>query len=64
MKKAPNIFKLKDLMNCINQCSTQTKDGKAIPARPLGYFGVFHRFKCAYLVFTGKVDCVKWPGNQ
>lgn len=39
-------------------------NGKWMPARALGYMSVWHRFKCAWIVFTGKADALVWPGEQ
>jgi hypothetical protein len=35
-----------------------------VPARPTGYASIRNRFKCAWLVFTGKADALIWPGGQ
>jgi hypothetical protein len=35
-----------------------------IPARGIGYATLRQRFKCAWLVFTGKADALVWPGDQ
>lgn len=41
---------------------TETKNGKWIPARPLGWQGIrlFHNIKLAFLVFIGKYDVLDW----
>ena len=36
-------------------------DGQWVPARPLGFYSLWHRIRCAWLVFTGKADALKWP---
>ena len=66
MRKAPSIYKLQDLAQRVNdrECLSGTKDGKWVPARSLGYFSLAHRAKCAWMVFTGKADCVIWPNDQ
>jgi hypothetical protein len=38
-------------------------DGKWVPARSLGYPSILMRFKCAWLVWTGKADALIWPGQ-
>ena len=38
--------------------------GGYIPARPMGYASYKQRFKCAWMVFTGKADALVWPGGQ
>ena len=37
--------------------------GRWVPARPLGFDSFAERFKAAVMVFTGKADAVKWPGQ-
>ncbi len=63
MKKYPNIFFLKDLLEMVDTVSTEI-NGKWIPARPLGYPTLGSRLKAAWMVFTGKADAVVWPGEQ
>ena len=43
---------------------TTNNDREWIDARPLGFTGIKWRIKCALLVFTGKCDVLKWPGDQ
>jgi len=33
-----------------------------VPAKPINYDGIdlFHRIKCAWLVFIGKYDALEW----
>lgn len=40
------------------------QEGKYVPARGIGYATLRQRFKCAWLVFTGKADALVWPGDQ
>jgi len=35
-------------------------NGKWTPARPIGLGGIKHRFKMAWLVFTGQADVLTW----
>ena len=63
MDKAPNVWKLRDLLNSIQSCSAEI-DGKWIPARPIGFFSIGHRIRAALAVFTGKADALIWPGDQ
>lgn len=63
MKKAPNIWRLRDLFVAANGSQAEI-EGRWVPARPLGFYGVTHRFRAAWMVFTGKADAVVWPGNQ
>lgn len=65
MKKAPNIWKLEDLIKTSISNRTQVEvNGRWIPARPLGHDSLISRFKIAQKVFTGKCDAVRWPGDQ
>lgn len=40
-------------------------DGRWVPARSMGYPGLclFHRLRCAWLVFTGRADVLLWEGQ-
>lgn len=38
-------------------------DGKWVLARPIGYFGL-HRFRMAWMVFTGRADVLTWYGQE
>ncbi|PUB80894.1 MAG: hypothetical protein DBP02_19820 [gamma proteobacterium symbiont of Ctena orbiculata] len=60
--KAPMIYNLLDLNGPHN--SMAEINGKWVPARPLGFFSIWHRFECAWLAFTGQVDLVRWPEGQ
>lgn len=61
--KAPSIIKLDNLLTTSHSTKVEI-NGKWVPARPIGYPGLKHRFKCAWLAFSGKCDLVKWPKNQ
>ena len=42
--------------------STQMRVGdKFLPARSLGYPSLWSRFRCAWMVFTGRGDVLLWP---
>lgn len=62
MRKAPTIYNLAALMNA-NQDQANI-NGKWVPARPVGFFSIGNRLRCAWLVFTGKCDLVRWPEGQ
>ena len=58
------MWKLKELHEwCVNGPQSGTKDGKWVPAKPLNYRSLGKKIKEAWLVFTGKADCFKWPEN-
>jgi hypothetical protein len=59
--KFPDIVHAEQLAS--NNVQTQI-DGKWVPARALGYMSLWHRFYCAWLVWTGKADALVWPGGQ
>jgi len=56
LNKAPNFYYLTGK----NRVSDEIK-GVWVPARPLGYYSLKNRIKCAWLAFTGKCDLVRWP---
>lgn len=60
-KKAPSLLSLETVFDTSTQVCI---DGKWMPARSLGFFSIGHRIHCAWLVFTGKADALKWPGDQ
>jgi hypothetical protein len=67
MKKAPSIWNLRALLKNGGMPDGTTIaqiDGEWVPARPLGYYSLKHRLRCAWLVFTGKGDVVLWPKGQ
>ena len=35
-------------------------DGRWVASRPLPYFGIFERWRLAWLVFTGRADALVW----
>lgn len=55
----PNTYTAEQIKHWDIQTET---GGRWIPARPLGYQGLFlwHRLKAAWLVFTGKCDVLSW----
>lgn len=70
-KKAPTIWTVDGLCKSAqtNQfeyiISTPTLYREEwLPVRPLGLDTLSSRFKAAWLVFTGRADAVKWPGEQ
>ena len=66
LNKAPNVYTLKNLIHSIvgkNQVRTEIKR-VWVPARPLGYYSLKSRFRCAWLAFTGQCDLVKWPEDD
>lgn len=66
LNKAPTKYELHDLIEYVkNGDCCSSFDGETwVPARPIGFFSLKKRFKYAWMVFTGKVDIVTWPGGQ
>ena len=63
-KKSPLVWRLKDLFVSANELRCEIEKGKWVPCRPIGYFGIRHRFRAAWLVFSGQADAVTWPNGQ
>lgn len=63
MKNRPNLLTVTSLMKSVAQNAQHTPDGKWLPARPVGAFGVVDRFRYAWLVFTGRADALLWPAD-
>lgn len=64
LNKAPNLYTLETLSKTVNgpsQCGLS--DGRWVPARPMGFYGIGNRIRCAWAVFTGRADAVTWPGQ-
>ena len=65
MKKAPTLYKLKELREIIASPKVQAKTDEGwVPARSIGYFSIRSRIRIAWMVFVGKADAFTWPGNQ
>ena len=68
-KQAPNLWNLGPshqdgtLLADVFKNSVEI-DGTWYPARPLGLDTLSNRIRLAWLVFTGKCDAIKWPGDQ
>ncbi len=60
MKKTPNLFTLRQLLDAVNGASAYI-DGRWVPARPIGFWAIRHRMRCAWLVWMGEADAVVWP---
>lgn len=39
-------------------------NGEWVAARPLGDDSILWRIRCAWKVFKGEYDCLKWPEGQ
>lgn len=65
MKLAPSRFHVDELMKDRSTWRQIEVKGekKFVPCRPMGYFGIRHRVKMAWAVFTGKADALFWEGQ-
>ncbi len=59
--KYPNILSVSDVKSSRD---LHEINGEWVPARPVGYPSFASRIIAAWLVFIGKADALKWPGNQ
>lgn len=61
--KTPRIYTPESIIE--SNVSVEIQPGKWVAARAMSYPGLnlFTRFKCAWMVFTGKADVVKWIGQ-
>ena len=57
------IWRLSDLLEHAFTCTMRVNDSW-VPRRTIGFSGIPHRLKAAWLVFTGKADAVVWPADQ
>lgn len=55
----PNHFHINHIMERAGMIAAEI-DGVWEYARPAGYPSFWSRFKCAWLVFTGKADALTW----
>lgn len=63
MRKAPNLFRIEDLLQDASDNWAQI-DGSWVLSRPIGFFSIRNRLRLAWLVFCGRADAVTWSGNQ
>lgn len=64
MEKAPTIWTLSNLRQYIYEGPKTEKNGRWLPARPIGFFSLPYRVKAACLVFRGKADALVWPQDE
>lgn len=62
-EKAPSLFDFQSLAKCTTQNAAEI-DGRYVPARPMGLFGLHSRMRLAWAVFTGEADALIWPAGQ
>lgn len=61
--KYPNLYDVYAVDSIINSVAANI-NGKWVPARSLGFYSVWERFRLAWMVFTGKADALVWPEGQ
>ena len=61
MKKAPQVVRVDDVRRWLEVAQI---DDEWVPARPLGLFTIPNRLRCAWLVFTGACDALRWQKGQ
>lgn len=64
MKNAPTLYSLGRLIASTNSGCQAGIGQRWVPARPMGFYSIGNRLRCAWLVFTGRADAVTWPGGQ
>ena len=62
--KAPNEFHISEFKSMERLFGCQAcVNGKWVPARPLGLYGIKRRIALAWDVLTGKADALYWEGQ-
>lgn len=56
----PRVTTVSYILRFANTVMTQLPDGRWVPARGIGYPGLANRFRCAWLVLTGRADALIW----
>lgn len=61
MSKGITVLTPRSMRNWHNEAFI---NGKWVAARPLGDDSLLWRIQCAWKVFKGEYDCLKWPEGQ
>jgi hypothetical protein len=61
--KIPQVIVADDLTKSWPQTSHGYEGGWCL-ARPLPFYSIFARWRCAWLVLTGKADALVWRADQ
>jgi len=61
----PTIYTPESLARTTANVSCGLPDGRYVAARPEGWWGLQlrHRLRCAWMVFTGRWDALRWEGQ-
>lgn len=62
----PTVYTPASVVQCASENQAGLPDGRWVALRPLGWQGISlrHRIRCAWLVFTGRADVLRWEGDQ
>jgi len=63
VKKSPNIVTVAEVCSHVEHTHCEI-NGEWVPARSVGFHSIWYRIRCAWLVFTGQADALKWPKGQ
>ena len=64
LNRAPDEVTIDDLARRFSEGPHCEIDGKWMPCRAYGYFGLRSRIRLAWAVFTGRADALFWPGQD
>ena len=65
LNTAPYEWTIDSLMDHIKNGPFYSSDGTSMkPVRPYGMYSLRSRFSLAWMVFTGKADALRWPGQM
>lgn len=64
INRAPNVWKLRDLIASTDTIHVSRDGHHYYPGRPIGLDTIGNRVRCAWMVFTGRADAVIWPEGQ
>jgi hypothetical protein len=61
----PTIYTPESLKRTTANVQCGLPDGRFVAARPMGWQGLClrERLRCAWLVFTGRADVLRWEGQ-
>jgi hypothetical protein len=62
-QKDPQMLSINNL-SILMATRPKSYTDKPYPVRPQNNKGIRNRFKCAWMVFTGRADATTWPRDQ
>lgn len=62
----PTIYTPESLAKTTKDMQAGLPDGRWVAARPIGWQGLSlsTRLRCAWMVFTGRWDALRWEGQE